>query len=104
MGVDRPTGGIRMYRALISRLILTAPLLVTACGTTGSGLGPGGAASPVANATKSPAASPSPSASAAGTPVAGPVATSAPCDTSASGKGTVGQATIKDVRVASHGD
>jgi len=85
-----------MYRALISRLFLTAPLLVAACGT----------ASPLANASKSPAASPSASASATAAPIAtaSPVATNAACDTSASGKGTVGQATITDVRVASHSD
>ena len=85
-----------MPRALILRVIFAAPLLLAACGTTGA---PGGQPSAVA---ATPTARPTTTASPAAT--SSPAPSAAACDTTVSGKGTVGQAQIVAVRVASHGD
>src|SRR5437868_274600 len=93
-----PGGHMIRVSALVSPAILIAPLLLAACGTAP---GTGGLSQPTATATASArpsATTPLPSA------VSSPAPTTAPCDTTASGKGTVAQAQIVDVRVASHPD
>jgi hypothetical protein len=87
-----------MPRALLVRALIAMPLLLAACGTAPGGPLSQPSATPTTSATPSvrPSPSASPSASASPSPVA--------CDTTASGKGSVAQAQIVDVRVASHGD
>ena len=86
---------IRVSR-FASRALFIAPLLLAACGGASNPL-PGAstaASSPTARSTTTPTPS----------LVSSPAPTAATCDTAVSGKGTVAQAQILDVRVASHPD
>jgi hypothetical protein len=84
-----------MPRAFLTRAIFALPLLLAACGT---------AAGPQPSATATQTATPTVRPSATATPGTSPSASPVACDTTVSGKGTVAQAQIVDIRVAAHGD
>ena len=87
-----------MPRALVLRAILAAPLLLAVCGTT-----------PITSGLSQPSAvdatpTSRPSATAAPAATSSPAPNVVACETTVSGKGTVGQAQIVAIRVAAHDD
>jgi hypothetical protein len=82
------------------RVLIAAPLLLAACGTGGGPITQPTSAPPSSSATARPTASPTPTPSA----VSSAAPTSAACATTLTGKGTVPQAQIVDVRVGTHAD